>query len=87
MQSALAQSSNVSAKKDSTKEAVMTGELMSKLSLVQPELVVPCMVAVRVSFIVRTRFQAEAVEMRAKRKKRAVGSCILFWLRSEWSLK
>ena len=77
VQSALAQSSNVSAQKDSTKEAVMTGELMSKLSFWQSWLKVPCMVAVRVSFIVRTRFQAEAVEMSAVRKRRTVASCIL----------
>ena len=38
------------------------------------------MVAVRRSSIVRTRFQAEAVEVRAARKRRAAESCIFVWL-------
>jgi len=58
---------------------VVTGELMSKSSFLQSWLKVPCMVAVRRSSIVRTRFQAEAVEVRAVRKRRAVGSCIFVW--------
>jgi len=54
---------------------------MSSPSLVQPELVVPCMLAVRKSCIVKASLQAEAVEAeKAVRKRRAVGSCIFVWL-------
>ena len=58
---------------------MVTGELMSNSSFLQSSLKVPCMVVVRRSASVRTRSQAEAVELRAVRKRRAVESCIFVW--------
>jgi len=52
---------------------------MSNSSFLQSSLKVPCMVVVRRSASVRTRSQAEAVELRAVRKRRAVESCIFVW--------